>query len=109
MGGRCLRLATSDFRDVPGNTDGSYHEFPSAYYDSTNATGKLYVCGNTGANPTVYQVAISAGAFGSGQGLAIDQLATTNAACSPVTDIPNPNLPGGFSERMFVSVQNSAK
>jgi hypothetical protein len=83
--------------------------FDSAYYSSNNATGKLYVCGNTGANPTVYQVAITGGAFpGSGAGLPIAPLASTNAACSPVTDIPNPNLTGGFSERMFVSVRNSA-
>jgi len=73
--------------------------FDSAYYNSPNATGKLYVCGNTGGFPTLYQVAISAGTFLSGQGLSIDRLTTANAACSPVTDIPNPNLPGGFSER----------
>jgi hypothetical protein len=36
-------------------------DFDDAYYTSGNATGNLYVCGNTGANPTMYQVPISAG------------------------------------------------
>src|SRR5579863_5171356 len=39
--------------------------FDNAYYTSTNGTGNLYVCGNTGGRPTLYQVPISAGAFGS--------------------------------------------
>jgi hypothetical protein len=81
--------------------------FDSEYYSSTNATGKLYVCGNTGASPTVYRIQIAAGVLPA-TGVAVAQLATAAAACSPVTDIPNPNLPGGFSERMFVSVQNNA-
>src|SRR5450755_3074709 len=82
--------------------------FDSAYFDSPDASGKLYVCGNTGSNPTIYQVQISAGALPvSGQGLAVVQLASATVPCSPVTDVPNENLPGGFSERLFVSVQNN--
>jgi hypothetical protein len=80
--------------------------FDSAYYSSSNATGNLYVCGNTGANPTLFQVPIAAGALpASGNG--ITSLATSGSpACSPVTDVPNPNTTGGPSERLFVSVQN---
>jgi len=84
--------------------------FDSAYYSSTNATGNLYVCGNTGANPILYQVPVLAGAFPlSGAGLPIVALTTgaSTAACSPVTDVPNPNTTGGPSERMFVSVQSN--
>jgi len=84
--------------------------FDSAYSDSGNATGNLYVCGNTGGSPTLYQVALTAGAFPvSGQGLAIAPLATATVPCSPVTDIPNPNVLGAglFSERIFVSVPNN--
>ena len=38
--------------------------FDSTYENSVNATGNLYVCGNTGGDPTLYQVPIAAGAFG---------------------------------------------
>ena len=87
--------------------------FDSAYYDSVSpnaATGNLYVCGNTGGPATLYQVPISAGHLpGTGLGFELAALATTGstAACSPITDVPNENLPGGFSERAFVSVQDN--
>src|SRR5580700_1292506 len=35
--------------------------FDSAYKNSSDATGNLYVCGNTGGAPTLYQVPIVAG------------------------------------------------
>ena len=38
--------------------------FDSAYENSVNATGSLYVCGNTGGTPTLYQVAIHSGVLG---------------------------------------------
>jgi len=86
--------------------------FDSTYYDSiipTAATGNLYVCGNTGAAPTLYQVPIAAGVLPA-SGLVIAQLATSafTAGCSPVADVPNPNVLGAGipSERLFVSVQN---
>jgi hypothetical protein len=83
--------------------------FDSAYFSSVNATGNLYVCGNTGGNATLYQIPIQAGAMpASGLGLPITALAATSstAPCSPVADVPNPNTTGGFSERLFASVQN---
>ena len=83
--------------------------FDGAYYNSLNATGNLYVCGNTGANATLYQIPISAGVMPvSGLGLAVTALAksASTAPCSPVADVPNPNTTGGSSERIFVSVQN---
>ncbi len=83
--------------------------FDSAYYNSLNATGNLYVCGNTGANAILYQIPISAGVMpGSGQGLAVTALAksASTAPCSPVADVPNASTTGGSSERLFVSVQN---
>jgi len=83
--------------------------FDSAYTKSTNATGNLYVCGNTGAFATLYQVPIAAGAIPA-SGLAVTALATSgNAPCSPVTDVPNPNTTGGFSERLFVSVASNGR
>jgi hypothetical protein len=81
--------------------------FDSAYYDSVNATGALYVCGNTGANAIVYQVPIAAGAMPS-QGQIVSPLATTGstAVCSGVTDILNPNAVALPAEHLFVSVKS---
>lgn len=79
--------------------------FDSNYYHSTNATGNLYVCGNTGGDPELFQIPISAGTLpAAGTVIAGSTLATATVACSPVTDVPNPNTTNGFSERIFVSV-----
>ena len=85
--------------------------FDNAYYSSVDGTGNLYVCGNTGAEPTLYQIPITAGAFpitliGSPILPALGSNGS-NAACSPVSDIANPNTLGGPSERLFVSVQDN--
>jgi hypothetical protein len=82
--------------------------FDSSYYNS-DATGNLYVCGNTGVDPILYQIPISSGVFpATGAGTVLVGLvsAAFSPACSPVADVPNPNTNGGFSERLFVSVQN---
>jgi hypothetical protein len=81
----------------------------SAYVNSTNVTGNLYVCGNTGANPTLYQIPIQAGAMGTAIAVAALTPAANSPACSPVTDIMNPNATGGAAERVFFSVQNFAQ
>jgi hypothetical protein len=80
--------------------------FDSTYENSVNATGNLYVCGNTGGDPVLYQVAILSGAMNS-LGTAGPVLSTRIAAtpCSPVTDIMNPNAAGGATEWMFASAQ----
>lgn len=83
--------------------------FDSGYYNSGTATGNLYVCGNTGANPTLYQVPISSGALASSNVITTLTSAGSTASCSPVTDVPNPNTTSGPSERLFVSVQDDGK
>lgn len=76
-------------------------DFDSTYQNSVNATGNLYVCGNTGGAPTLYKVAITAGVLGTvTTGPA---LSSSTTPCSPVTDIINPNASGGSSEWIFVS------
>jgi hypothetical protein len=77
--------------------------FDSAYENSPNATGNLYVCGNTGGPPVLYQVPVSAGAFGTVNSGPL--LSTDTTPCSPVTDVPNPNASGGATEWIFASVQ----
>lgn len=81
--------------------------FDSTYENSTDPpTGNLYVCGNTGGVPTVYQVPIVAGAI-DGLGTALSGLSSGTTPCSPVTDIPNPNATGGTTEWIFASAQAS--
>jgi hypothetical protein len=75
--------------------------FDNAYQNSTNATGNLYVCGNTGQRPILYQIPIKGGVMGpvlTGPGLST---LTATANCSPVTDVYNPNTPGGPSEWVY--------
>jgi hypothetical protein len=77
--------------------------FDSTYENSVNATGNLYVCGNTGGIPTLYRVPITAGVFGTVK--TGPALALTTTPCSPVTDILNPNASGGPTEWMFASAE----
>jgi hypothetical protein len=80
--------------------------FDSAYENSVNATGNLYVCGNTGGPPIFYQVPITAAAFGTVNPLTF--LSDSSTPCSPVTHILNPNASLGPTEWIFASVQESA-
>lgn len=108
--------ATGNFETTVGQgsaTPNPLHlgTFDSAYIKSEGPpTGSLYVCGNTGANPTLYQIPVVNGDLPAA-GNVISQLAptTSTAACSPVSDILNPNLPGGAQERLFVSAQNDGR
>ena len=88
--------------------------FDSNYYNSTDATGSLYVCGDTWGPATLYQIPISAGAFTAifGLGIKVTQLTAGEVAppwapCSSVTDLYNPNAAGGPTEHLFVSVQSA--
>jgi hypothetical protein len=79
--------------------------FDSTYEASGNATGNLYVCGNTGGSPTLYQIPIAAGTMGTV--LTGPVLTGATTGCSPVTDIANPNATGGATEWIFTSAQAS--
>jgi hypothetical protein len=84
--------------------------FDSTYLNSVNATGNLYVCGNTANNPAVYQIPITAGAVpASGTAVAVlaGPLVGPPIPCSPMTDFANPNGTNGPAERLFVSVNNN--
>ena len=76
-------------------------DFDSTYKNSGDATGNLYVCGNTGGPPILYQVPILHGAFGTVNPGPV--LSETTTPCSPVTDILNPNATGGATEWIFQS------
>jgi hypothetical protein len=77
--------------------------FDNAYRTSGDATGNLYVCGNTGGSPTIFQIPIRAGTMEEvNQGAS---LSTSTTACSPVSDVYNPNVTGGATEWLFASAQ----
>jgi hypothetical protein len=80
--------------------------FDSTYENSVNATGALYVCGNTGGDPVLYRVAIQAGVMVTNTPGPVLSTSFTPTPCSPVTDVLNPNVSGGATEWMFASVQN---
>jgi hypothetical protein len=90
----------------PPNPNPMYEgSFDSTYEASGNATGNLYVCGNTAGSPTLYQIPIAAGVMGTA--LTGPVLTSATTGCSPVTDIPNPNVTGGATEWIFASAQAS--
>jgi len=79
--------------------------FDSKYFASGTATGNLYVCGNTGGAPRLYQIPINAGAMAAP--VAGPTLTSATTGCSPVTDISNPNAAGGTTEWIFAGVKAS--
>ncbi len=60
------------------------------------------------SNPTLYRVPVQAGVLGTPAAVAALTAAGKTPACSPVTDILNPNAVGGAAERLFFGVQNNA-
>ena len=106
---------TSGTKTTVGNSSGTPNflyagAFDNSYYNSRNATGNLYVCGNTCANPTMYQVPISAGTMP----VAATSLTTATTtgstdSCSTVTDVSNPNAAGGLEERVYFSPRNHGR
>ena len=63
--------------------------FDSTYVNSEFGQGHLYVCGNTGGPPILYQLTADENSVDSATTGA--SLATTTTPCSPVTDVLNPN------------------
>jgi len=80
-------------------------DFDNSYRTSANGTGNLYICGNTGGPPTLYRVPITAGTMGEVVPGPVLSSSTSDPACSPVTDIFNPNVATGATEWIFASVQ----
>lgn len=80
-------------------------DFDNSYLNSSTATGNMYVCGNTGGAPTLYQIPLSNGTPGTV--VTGPVLSSGTTGCSPTTDISNPNAAGGTNEWVFAGVQNS--
>ena len=73
--------------------------FDNAYLTSGNATGSIYVCGNTGQRPIMYRVSVAGNTIG--PVTTGPALATGTAQCSPVTDVLNTSDAGGDTEWIF--------
>jgi hypothetical protein len=80
-------------------------DFDNAYLTSGDATGNLYVCGQAGVAPNMYQIQITAGSMDTV--VTGPALSSAGIECSPVTDISNPNASGGTTEWFFAGVQDS--
>ncbi len=80
-------------------------DFDNTYYSSSNGTGNLYICGNTGGNATLYQVPLTA--TGVGTVHSGPNVASATTTCSSVTEIYNTNASNGPFDWIFLSVQAS--
>jgi hypothetical protein len=78
-------------------------DFDNTYLNSANGTGNMYVCGNTGSAPVLYQIPISTGTPGTV--VPGPTLSSSTTGCSPTTDISNPNASGGTNEMLFAGVK----
>lgn len=81
--------------------------FDNAYFTSGNGTGNLVVCGGSFSGlsePTIYTVPITAGTM-SPPAVSGAALASSNVACSPVTDVLSPQT---GVDRMFASVRSGS-
>lgn len=81
--------------------------FDSAYINSSDATGNMYVCGNPGGPPTLYRIAIAGGVMTSPVPGATLTPAADSPGCSPVTDFVNANAGAKTTELLFVSTRTS--
>ena len=95
---------------VGGSSSSTTHlhlgTFDNIYYNSSNGTGNLYVCGKESGNdaPALYALPLSAGVLTGTAGTALDLATTTGAQeCSPLTEFYNPNENSGV-DWLFVGV-----
>jgi hypothetical protein len=81
-------------------------DFDNAYY--SGGAGHMYVCGNIGGNPTLFQVNVSAaGALGTVS--TGPNVATATTTCSPVTEFYNSHAAGGAKDWIYLSVIASGR
>jgi hypothetical protein len=105
-GNQGLKTTVGSSQVAPPNPNPLYEgSVDSTYRASANATGNLYVCGNTAGSPTLYQIPIAAGVMGAA--VTGPTLTSATTGCSPVSDISNPNAAGGTAEWIFASAQAS--
>jgi hypothetical protein len=80
--------------------------FDHDYVTAATPTGNLYVCGDPGGLPTIYQIPINNGTMSASKAGPVIST-TTETQCSPLTDVYNSILQGAGlpQEWVFASVQ----
>jgi hypothetical protein len=82
--------------------------FDNLYY--SGGAGHMYICGNSGGDPTLYQVTVPAnGILTAGAATAGPPLTTNSTTCGPVVEFYNPNASGGAADWIFTSVEANAQ
>jgi hypothetical protein len=99
-----VTLGTGSTTGVPvysGTLDNLYY---------SGSAGHMYICGNSGGDPTLYQVAVpSNGILTAGAATAGPALTTASTTCGPVVEFyNNPNIPGEATDWIFTSVEANA-
>jgi hypothetical protein len=91
-----------------GSTPQYKGAFDHTYINAATPTGNMYVCGNPGGNPTLYQIPIAANVMGTPLVEAIVS-STGGTTCSSVTDVYNATITGAGlpQEWTFLSVQGA--
>jgi len=91
--------------------------FDNSYLNSASPsiTGHMYVCGKSNASgnrPAIYQLSFDGTGVLTGVGTALVGLVSGGTggplACSPVTEIYNPNASGGAKDWIFFSIGDNA-
>jgi hypothetical protein len=88
-----------------GDFDNDYYTFTGS---GPGGTDHMYVCGNPGGVPTLYQIEIDSYILNPATVVTGPALASTAGPCSPVTEIYNPNATGGAADWIFASVTTGA-
>jgi hypothetical protein len=91
--------------------------FDNSYYTSANATGSLYVCGQTGGKAYLFKIPIGFGFMSPvpiSEGQFAGLIAPGNVPCSPITEVFNPSLNSGVdsggpqgTDKIFLSAQGT--
>ena len=101
--GNRVTLGTGSTTGVPvyaGSLDNLYY---------SGSAGHMYVCGNSGGDPTLYQVTVPAnGILTAGAATVGPALTTSSTTCGPVVEFYNPNASGGPADWIFTAVEASA-
>jgi hypothetical protein len=82
-------------------------DFDYGYLTSSDFTGNIYVCGNPGAEPTLYQVPLLSGTMGAARSVSVVST-TSGAVCSPLTDVYNPTINGEGTPTEWVFLSTEA-
>ncbi len=108
-------LATITTVIIGGGRSGSnihMGAFDHAYLTSAGGTGTLYMCGKDPGHfdrPAIFHLTVTSGTLSSTLNTALVGFTSASGeACSPLTEVYNPDATGGADEWIFFSVGNNS-